>query len=326
MRDAWEIFRFLETEPTAREYLMNSYESKGIEHPNRHAFSQCTRFVYTWRQARSYYEAATHADLLIRPLLLFYGCMQMIKGCILAIDPFYPSNSRMLQHGVTTRKMKKSPYRLLDDEVRPQKEGLFAHAAQLFKLSPLRERYKADHLFASLAEMMPAYERIVGASQWMPITQKESGSVLIFPSSTQSIGPLAYSSETLCGYLNRLAPDSVAFDIYESEPSAGQSYRLRGSIEQLTKHRLFTVTQQGDLYFWNGSEEDLPLPQWATHYLLLYLLGILCRYETEWWGELVLSHTLSELILIERFLQLHSEQFPVLICTLLSGNNPHNLS
>ncbi|HZG14169.1 MAG TPA: YaaC family protein, partial [Candidatus Bathyarchaeia archaeon] len=283
-------------------------------------------FVYTWRQARSYYEAATHADLLIRPLLLFYGCMQMIKGCILAIDPFYPSNSRMLQHGVTTRKMKKSPYRLLDDEVRPQKEGLFAHAAQLFKLSPLRDRYKMDHLFASLAELIPAYERIVGASCWVPIMQKENGSVLVFPASTQSPGPLSYSADTLCGYLNRLAPDPVSFDVYDSGASVGQSCRLRGSIEQLERHSLFTLTQQGDLYFWNGSEEDLPLPKWATHYLLLYLLGILCRYETEWWGELVLSHTLSELILIERFLQLHTEQFPALICTLLSANCPHNLS
>ncbi|WP_134685318.1 YaaC family protein [Brevibacillus migulae] len=327
MRDAWEILRFLETEPTAREYLANSYESRGIEHPNRHAFSQCTRFVYTWRQARSYYEAATHADLLIRPLLLFYGCMQMIKGCILAIDPSYPSNSRMLQHGVTTRKMKKSPYRLLDDEVRPQKEGLFAHAAQLFKLFPLRERYKTDHLFASLAEMTPDYERIVGASPWLPITQKEKGSVLVFPASAQSQGPLAYSADTLCGYLNRLAPpDSVAFEVLDRDQITGQSFRLQGSLDQLAKHSLFSMTRHGDLYFWNGSESDLPLPKWATHYLLLYLLGILCRYETEWWGELVLSHTLSELILIERFLQLHSEQFPALICTQLSANSPHCLS
>lgn len=325
MFDPWDFLRFFETEPTARNYLTDTYRRAGIEHPERHAFQQSTRFVYTWRQARSYYQAAARADLLIRPLLLFYGCMQMVKGCILAIDPSYPQNSRMLQHGVTTRKMKKSPYRLLEDEIRPQKEGLFAHAAHLFKLSPLLERFKVRYLFASLAELMDEYERIVSPSSWIPVILVEHGSLLLFPSALQSDGPLSYSAETLCGYLNRYAPPTAQVAVEAADRPAEKSFRLTGPGDSIELHPLFSLTSRGRLYFWNGLEEDLPLPKWATHYLLIYLLSMLCRYETEWWGELVLSHTLAELILIERFLQVHQEQFPTLIYQLLQRNNPHGV-
>lgn len=323
MLDTWNFLRFFETEPTARDFLTSSYACAGIEHPERQAFQQCTRFVYTWKQARTYYESAVDADLLIQPLLLFYGCMQMIKGCILAIDPSYPHNSRMLQHGVTTRKMKKSPYRLLEDEVRPQKEGLFAHAARLFQVSPLCERYKMGYLFASLADLASVYERIVGAGSWVPVVCQEHGSRLIFPAQTSGDGPLSYSADTLCGYLNRFSPKSLTFTSDCVDSSGERSYLLNGATEDLRWHRLFSFTSRHGLYFWNGGEDNLPLPGWATHYLLLYLLGILCRYETEWWGELVLSHTLAEQILIQRFLHIHQEQFPALICHLLQTISPH---
>jgi hypothetical protein len=317
MLSAWDSLRYLETEPTARQFLTECYQQAGFEHPERQAYQHCTRFVYIWIQARQYYQAAAQADLLIRPLLLFYGCVQMLKGCMLASDPAYPQSSRMLQHGVTTRKMKKSPYRLLEDEIRPQKEGLFAHAADVWKLSPLAERYKIKQLFASLPEMSGLYGKIVAPTDWLFVQASEKGSLLFFPQEKQ--GTLSYSLDTFVGYLNRLAPKDVHF-----QPE-GKQVRLQGDAASLREHPLFVMSPNHNMYFWNGAEEDIPLPQWAVHYLLLYQLGMLCRYETEWWGELVLTQSLAEKLLVERFLSLHQDMFPRIIMDLLHKHNTRGL-
>ncbi|NGQ96541.1 hypothetical protein G3578_15370 [Brevibacillus sp. SYP-B805] len=319
MPSAWDDLRYLETEPTARTFLSECYEKAGLPHPDRLAYQHSTRFVYFWLQARTFYQAAADADLLIRPLLLFYGCVQMLKGCMLAADPAYPHNSRMLQHGVTTRKLRRSPYRLLEDEIRPQKEGLFAHAAALWKLPPLKPGYKAKDLFASLPELAHPYEKIVAPVDWVPVRCLDR-TLLVFPQVGQ--GALGYSVDTLVGYLNRFAPDELRFRGEKEDGETGKRVWLQGNAAGLDKHCLFAVTPEEKLFFWNGPEQAIPLPPWAVHYLLLYLLGMLCRYETEWWGELVLTHSLAEALLVERFLTLHQETFPQLTVKLLQLANP----
>lgn len=320
----WDPIRFLETEPTARTFLTKRYQASGIDYPERHAFGQSTRLVYTFKQARAMYHAASRSDLLVQPLLLFYGCTHLLKGYILCCDPDYPQNSRMLQHGVTTRKLKKNPYHLLQDEVRPQKEGLFAYLTKLLLLSPIQERYTAGELFCSIAELAEDCRAILGGSHWQPIHFAGENGVVVLPSICE--GSLAFSDETLLHVLNRYSPDGVLFlglnsAVFEdAKPVRRGEKCYRVSLlgkRTLLDHPLFAKTGADRYYFWNGSPDQLPLPEWASHFLLLYLLGMLCRYETEWWGELVYSHAFAESFLVERFLAYHQAVFPRVIVQLL---------
>lgn len=342
MDNAWKTFRYLETEPTSRKFLAACYERLGIENPDRLAFQQSTRFLYLWKQARYFYTTAEAAELSIQPLLLFYGCTHLLKGMLLTRDPAYPQNSRVLQHGVTTRKLKRSAYSLTEDEIRPQKEGFFAHLAHLFSLSPLQDRYVVHELLASIPEVSDAYAFLSDTQAlWLRLdwnqeapplsfhdivseaTASTVGSWISIPFPDKQAGPLAYSVETFSHYIRRLAPVPDQTEIFHWKKGTVKELLLpQGSLSALEQHPLFR-RQGHNLFFWNGSSASLPLPEWASHYLLLYLLSMLCRYETEWWGELTLSHSYAERFLVERFLEYHAAAFPTIIMKQIQQNNPH---
>ncbi len=323
MDHAWSYLRFLETEPTARNFLSECYANLGVDHPERIAFQLSNRFVYTWKQARAYYSAAATADLLIRPLLLFYGCVHMLKGVLLTVQPAYPQNSRVLQHGVTTRKLKRTPYQLLEDEVRPQKEGFFAELAKALGPTMLKERYLVRELFDSFSAMSDAFAAIAGERHWHIVQQERQPDgtiVLTFPLRTD--GTLGFSAETYGQFLQRLAPSGLIIPVVDFEPLSGcKKLRLSpAEMKLLPQHPLF---QQHDdaLFVWNDTADTQPLPDWTSHYLLLYVLSMLCRYETEWWGELVLSHSYAETYLVDRFLAYHEHAFPTVIMEQMQKNN-----
>ena len=333
MDKAWTSLRFLETEPTARKYLAACYHGMGLEHFDRLAFQQSSRFLYLWKQARQFYQTAMDADLSIQPLLLFYGCSHLLKGMLLTRDPAYPQNSRVLQHGVTTRKLKRSAYLLTEDEIRPQKEGLFAHLAQVFSLSPLQDRYFAHDLFASIPGVSHAYAVTTSKELFwvrMEMTKlappKEleamySGAwiTVCFPEGKD--GPLSYSTETFMQYIRRLTPPACKLDhVRWREGTIKEMLLPQFALSQLEQHPLFRVQEQ-TLFFWNGPSTSPPLPEWASHYLLLYLLSMLCRYETEWWGELTLSHGFAERFLVELFLEHHAATFPTVIMKQIQQNS-----
>ncbi|MGD8192603.1 YaaC family protein [Brevibacillus ginsengisoli] len=315
MLTSWKDYRYLETEPTARKFLCHQYQLQQIAHPDRHAFHQSNRFLYTIKQARAYYQAAQGADLLIKPLLLFYGCINLLKALLISQDPLYPQNTRMLQHGASTRKIKRNPYSLLEDEVRPQKEGLFSVLAIKFPLPIMSDRYTVHQLFSYLPEMHQDLNRLVEKRYWHKVSLGASHDryVLTFPKVEN--GMLLYSSETFLDLLNRLLPEDIPArfedkDLQDYSTSATKTVSFDPVLlPHLTRHPLFSKHAE-NLYFWNHSTDDPPLPKWATHYLLLYLLGMLCRYETAWWGELVLSHSYAEIYLVEQFLRTHEIEFP----------------
>lgn len=329
---AWNSLSFLETEPTARKYLSACYQRLGFEQPDRLAFQQSTRFLLFWKQARLYYETAEAANLSIQPLLLFYGCRHLLKAMLLTRDPFYPQNSRVLQHGVTTRKLKRNAYVFTEDEIRPQKEGFFSHLAHTFRLAPIQDRYRVHELLTSLPGISTVLAAVTDRTPlWVHLTPScsgagnqaasSSGSLLTFAFPACTEGPLTYSTETFRQYINRLAPSTFPLDsIQWAAGNAKQLSLPQFALSQLEQHPLFRF-QDSSLFFWNGPSDTLPLPEWASHFLLLYLLSMLCRYETEWWGELIFSHDFAERIVVERFLTHHADRFPTVIMKQIEKNN-----
>ncbi|WP_396125773.1 YaaC family protein [Brevibacillus laterosporus] len=333
LQDVWQQLSIMETEPTSRSFLTASYHRMGLQNPEKHAFQNSTRFLYTWMQARHYYEMAAKSSLLIKPLLLFYGCVHLLKGLILAKDPDYPQNSRMLQHGVTARKVKKNPYHLLDDEMKPQKEGFFPHLCRLLSIHPISDRYRVSDLFLSIPELREEMDHFQKPSPWVAVSiMTERPFVFALPHASQ--GALSYSDETLQHYLNRLFAatnnqgTSGSFPLFctlrqntdkarftlPSTSSVSNQGRLFECDDRVSlfEHPLFSIDQNRNIYLWNDIDNH-PVPQFANHYLLLYGLSMLCRYESELWGDLVLSHQYAEKLLIERFCKHHMGIFPYMV-------------
>jgi hypothetical protein len=88
----------------------------------------------------------------------------------------------------------------------------------------------------------------------------------------------------------------------------------------LEEHPFFARTAHGYLY-WNVQEDAPPAPEWAVHFLLLYLLGMLSRYEAEIWGDFVCSYSYAELALVEQFFVAHLTRFPQMISALIKATH-----
>ncbi|GAK11978.1 hypothetical protein JCM19039_1704 [Geomicrobium sp. JCM 19039] len=61
---------------------------------------------------------------------------------------------------------------------------------------------------------------------------------------------------------------------------------------------------QHDRRLSNQHKDARNLPALFVHYLILYNLSMICRYETEWWGELISSRSSIDLPLIEHYLRI----------------------
>lgn len=106
---------------TAQQLLYRCYVKQEREDAVQKSYTNCYPFLYYLEHGQNFYSTARHAPLSIKPVLLFYGMVQLLKACLLTVDADYPESTSVLAHGVSTRKRKKQGYEFLDDEVKVQK-------------------------------------------------------------------------------------------------------------------------------------------------------------------------------------------------------------
>src|SRR5690625_3465222 len=67
------------------------------------------------------------------------------------------------------------------------------------------------------------------------------------------------------------------------------------------------------IYFPRTREQYLPISEVMVHYLLLYNLSMLSRYETEWWGDLLMTMPEIDYPFIVHFLNETANKIPTLL-------------
>ena len=75
----------------------------------------------------------------------------------------------------------------------------------------------------------------------------------------------------------------------------------------------FLFDLNNNYYISPYKDETLGLPEVVVHYLLLYNLSMICRYETEWWGELFHYNSEKDYPFIETFLTTTKDKVPYLL-------------
>lgn len=83
------------------------------------------------------------------------------------------------------------------------------------------------------------------------------------------------------------------------------------------ENHLFIQDYKGNHFFLLKDTPSLFAPEMLSHYMLMYILGMLCRYETELWGEIIFSFTSGEMFIINEFLNISQRKFPNMILNLL---------
>lgn len=325
----WDSFLFFENEPVSKSFLQEIYREKFPEQYRSLAFQNTAKFIYNIKQARQYYAAAMQSEIIIRPLLLYYGMVSLLKAFILTQDPFYPANTRVLQHGLTSRKIKKSNYSLGEDEIKIQKEGLLPYVYSFLTNKPIENRYKVQDLFSIIPELHTTYQKVYQMNNMVSVNLssyydfQHPSTLFYLPESVLDYTHLCY--ESFIHYLNRYNTGSSYFSPSPLETPKGiirieWKHPLQQHVTENGngfENELFLVDYKGNFYFLLHGTTSLP--EISTHFMIMYILGMLCRYETERWGEIVFSFASEELYIIHEFLSISSRKFPNLIYDLLMG-------
>lgn len=325
----WDMLVFFESEPITKNFLMKRYNENGYKDSFKLAFVNTSKFIYFIKQAKEYFISANKSNILVKPLLIYYGMMSLIKAVILTKDPDYPNKTGVLRHGITTRKLKKSNYHFHEDEIKIQKEGLLPWFYTIMHNSNDNSytsnkiiegnKYKIKDLLAMIPELHNTYTLLYNEYHMLPFTIKQftnSSVELIFPINslkifTGDIQLIEQLNNNSYDHDNNFTLNNINNDLI--------SIIWNGKITNPIKYANFFANKlliqdiKGNYYLRKFTDNNDILPDILIDYMLMYNLGMLCRYETELWGEIIFSFTSEDMYIINEFVNLSMRKFPNLI-------------
>ena len=304
----WENYSCFFSADYCQRYLKTCYQKRNIDNPEQKSYENGYAFLYYLEHGQIYYDQAEKSPLILKPILLFYGLVHLIKACILTIDPSYPETTAVLAHGVSTRKRKKQNYLFFHDEVKFQKNGLFPFMSEkMFHMKQLEgEKAIMEELLQLIPELNDLFFIIEGKKTFANLTQQD----------------------------NKLIIPEYVLDNYHMTESRFKEFftsKFKNSVEFIDGELAFYINENFSseisplcFNFENGTY-TLPLikgsflhfPELLVHYLLLYNLSMIARYETEWWSELTKMMPNRDYPFVKSFLEITMKKGPFLIFQFL---------
>jgi hypothetical protein len=293
-------------ETIAYEYLSRIYPEKEAK---ALAYRNVTAFTTYLRQGYALFASAKSSNHWSQPILLYYGMSGLLKAVALTKDPDYPANTLLLQHGLTSPKRKKTPYRWLYDEIRVQKDGFFGYLCHQLSI-PIQagQRYTMNDLCGFLPKLSPLFQCIYGKSAQISLVVQHNGEQDWRISITDHVLDRFYISlSSLAERLNRAA-GKVFFHVNKQQLYCEQPPDT---------HPWIYSTEQNNYSLWIGDPIQLqPLPEIIAYYALFFSLSMLCRYHAPLWAELI-ANTEKEQVIIQTCIDDVHQHFLTLIESLL---------
>ncbi|MEW4973582.1 YaaC family protein [Bacillus stercoris] len=300
----WKDLALFYSVESTQKFLEKVYVSNGIDDAKKNSFKNSERFIYFLKHAESFYKQAAYSPLEIKPILLFYGMAQLIKACLITRDPHYPSHTSVLAHGVTTRKRKKQNYCFSDDEVKIQRNGLCVHFMKhLFGQSDVvDERYTMKKLLMGVPELSDIFY-FQQKERFMTKVEKDKNKIFV---PEEVVIDYKMSDSRFVEYMSHHFQWSFAKKnehglLFEISPQDKEPWTSTSLLFDMEKNQYYIPSQR---------EQFLRLPEMTIHYLILYNVGMIARYETEWWYELLTQHISDDYVLIQQFLLVTEKKFP----------------
>ncbi|MCF6139647.1 YaaC family protein [Pseudalkalibacillus berkeleyi] len=295
--------QFLSTNTTQR-YLKRCYDRLELSSSSDElSFNNSYSFIYYATHGKRHFDLCTHAPLELQPVLQYYGMVQLLKCCLLTVDPYYPSSTSLLAHGVTTRKRKKQNYLFLHDEIKVQRNGLFPYfSEQLFGIKQLEgDKFKMKDLLVRVPELNNLFNQMTGQSPLAKIYKDGTH----FKVNVSILDALHMTEARFVQFLKqRFCDEEVAI-------SFNDPFIMIDCKNQ--PDQLFYQTLDENWYCPLSREGFEPFHEVMVHYLLLYNLSMICRYETEWWGELFHTFSSNDFPFISRYLTISRKKVPYML-------------
>ncbi|WP_243388566.1 YaaC family protein [Bacillus kexueae] len=305
MKTIWSKYISFHSTQTVQKILLNQYEKINISNPEQKAFENCYPFMYYLMHAKNYFYTAEKSPISVQPTLLFYGLCQLIKASILTVDPSYPAHSNLLAHGVSTRKRKKQNYLFLNDEVKIQKHGLYGHMAHhLFQLSFIEgEKYSMKQLLKRIPEVQGLFRQSFQESTFLPVHQQNQELHI-----NKSYAETYFISSNR---LKQLMVEKLELS-FITEDKVNLTFKALEKSEIYWHSKLSYNLEESSICIPSHKDQLMVFPEVLVHYLILYNLSMISRYETEWWYDLLYSHSSVDYVFILRFLETSLQKVPYL--------------
>ncbi|KGX85670.1 YaaC family protein [Pontibacillus litoralis] len=313
-RNIQSFMEYIQSAPSAQQYLVHCYRNLLSIDPEQQSFLNAYRFIYFLQHGSTYYAQGKIAPLAVKPMLLFYGMGHLLKALLLTKRPHYPENTSVLAHGVSTRKRKKQNYSFLEDEVKVQYKGFFPYFADhMFHVKQfMQEKYTMANLFKRIPELQPLYQAAkqqqhifylgpLNSNHWSISERILNDYNWTFPYFTKCMKAACPEVDAIT-----LSKKNIVCSLAKCVKNPNHSYFYYDRLKkQLTISRYRTHFE--------------PFPELLVHYLLLYNLSMICRYETEWWGDQLHSFSSDDIVYIKSFLTITEEKVPLLVGAALES-------
>lgn len=300
----WEQLDYFQSAAYTQEYLNMRYKKvpSNID-ACKMGYDNCYTFMYYLEHGKLYYHQAEMSPLAIKPVLLFYGLVHLIKACLLTVDPNYPETTSVLAHGVTSRKKKKQQYQFIYDEVKVQRLGLFTHfSKKMFHVEHLDgEKFSMKDLLSQLPELDDCL-KLFQITNFIDVYKHDNTYCL-------PITILDYYHKTFNSFKEYIDVRSNSKILWE-EPTKDNIYFTCNKALPLP----FRYNVDKKSYCLPVEKNILGMiPELSIYYLLLYNLSMIARYETEWWSELLKTTPTNDFPIIGKFLSISMYKTPYLV-------------
>jgi hypothetical protein len=311
----WQSYTPFHSAANVQEFLCKVYQASNIDEAEKKSYQNCYPFIYYLDHGKSYYQLSEQAPTSIKPVLLFYGMTQLLKACLLSVDPHYPESTSVLAHGVSTRKRKKQSYDFLKDEVKIQKNGLFSHFSQ--------KMFHVEHLDGEKITMISLMKRIPELNSLFHFSYGETVSFQL-----EKLNEYTYGiKRSILDHFHMTEDRFTTFllnsfngnaevlldhkaDIFVFSP-------INQKLSPLISSPFFYHYHQDSYYLATNRDLTSYFPEIMVHYLLLYNLSMISRYETEWWSELLQNSSTKDLPFIQHFISTTTTKIPILLSQYL---------
>lgn len=313
----WSYFLPYQSASYSQQFLRRIYEHQQMEEPLNKSYKNGYSFTYYLIHGRRFFNQARHSPYEIKPLLLFYGMIQLCKACLLTLDQDYPNTSTVLAHGVSTRKIKKQSFEFLQDTVLIQKRGLFSHMVQtLFKRESLEgQKFQMEELLTYIPELHPLYYKIKRKRLSFSVVLASENQ---FQVDRHILDPLKMTEERFFRFF-----DDYFTPINQQSSQEGKTPSLTFHLKDGCSKQAVFLSDQYDHLFLAAHRCHYPLiPELLIHYLLLYNLSMITRYETEWWNDLFFQRSSNDISFIQAYIDLSEKKVPLIVGQLLESLDP----
>jgi YaaC-like protein len=305
----WDNFLYISSADTSLNFLLTVYEKSKIKDAQTKSYENCYSLIYYIEQGMSFFTQAEKSPINIKPILLFYGYVFLLKACLLTVDPNYPESSTVLAHGVSTRKRKKQNYQYLRDEVRIQKNGLFPHLSdKMFHMKHLEgEKMPIEYLLQDIPELAEFFKKWSKRNLAIPLKKENDSSILI---TDDILDHYKMTAERFIQYLSsksklKLSTKQTSSGLWQIQlPSTKSFLEILPFRFNIIDKNYYLLKNSKDLAFY---------PELSIHYLILYHLSMIARYEIDWWAEMIHHKPSVEYPLIVQYLNLVQTKIPFLV-------------